>query len=81
LEENNLQVAAGRVVNVIHNPALRRQLPSLRRKYLRAERAVDKLRAEHPELLRRLEARFRKAHPRAKANAANLMEFASQHDC
>jgi hypothetical protein len=44
-----------------------KRMPKLLGECSRLARAIDRLRAAHPELLRRLEARFRKAHPKARA--------------
>jgi hypothetical protein len=52
-------------------------VPELLRKLSRLSRAIDRLRAAHPELLRRLEAQFWKVHPTAQATTGNLVESVS----
>ena len=46
--------------------------------YIETEAAIDDLRALHPDLLRKLEDLYRRAHPDGEMTTGDLIDFAYQ---
>jgi hypothetical protein len=62
----------------IHDEIFETIHPEMHKTYIETEAAIDDLRALHPDLLRKLEDLYRRAHPDGEMTTGDLIDFAYQ---